>query len=169
MKKRSRSNSVDASGTNGGIVDSYFIVVDCKTELLKSKAAVELETALLNSSPGPRGRSSPISRHLESPIHPACPSGTPSTPVDIKSVPQIRKLSCKKLIYSYTFGEPTSTSTSSNDSSPKIVKKNTNRSPSSSRTCRSSSVSKGSSSTNHFKNHIEWTIGPINAVQKRKH
>lgn len=31
-------------------------------------------------------------------------SGTPGTPVDIKSVPQVRQLSCKKLIYSYTFG-----------------------------------------------------------------
>lgn len=31
-------------------------------------------------------------------------AGTPGTPVDIKSVPKVRQLSCKKLIYSYTFG-----------------------------------------------------------------
>lgn len=144
--------------------------VDYTTELQKSKAALDLETALLNSSPGPRAS------YLKSPSLSACfinrPS-TPNTPVDIKSVPQIRQLSCKKLIYSYTFGEPTPTnaSNSSNDSSPKTVKKNTNRSPSS-RNCRSSSVSKipssssSSKSSNHFTSQIEWSSGPI--PQNRK-
>lgn len=43
-------------------------------------------------------------------------AGTPGTPVDIKSVPQVRQLSCKKLIYSYTFGSNCADCGSSNSS-----------------------------------------------------
>lgn len=43
-------------------------------------------------------------------------TGTPGTPVDIKSVSQVRQLSCKKLIYSYTFGSNCADCNSSNSS-----------------------------------------------------
>lgn len=76
-------------------------------------------------------------------------AGTPGTPVDIKSVPQVRQLSCKKLIYSYTFGSnctgcsSNSCSSSSNDSSPivsgNVLNNNLNRSPTSN--CRQSFLS----------------------------
>lgn len=61
--------------------------------------------------------------------------GTPGTPVDVKSVPQVRQLSCKKLIYSYTFGSSNSSDCGSNspsDSSPNLFAKAAavvNRSP----------------------------------------
>ena len=164
------------------VIIHNHITVDYTT-LLKSQAAIDLETAL-NSSPGPNHHSHLI---FESPILSSISgsAGTPGTPVDIKSVPQIRKLSCKKLIYSYTFGSG-SGSSSSSDPSPKILKKpaashgrghksgNSIRSPS--QNCRQNYNANPAGSANNFdfKNHIEWSSGQMNApsslyTPKRKH
>ena len=61
-------------------------------------------------------------------------SGTPATPVDIRSVPQVRQLSSKKVIYSYTFGPQSG----SEESSPRPI----TRSPS--KNCRQNLKSKKS-------------------------
>jgi hypothetical protein len=129
-----------------GMCESWLGLLICSYFLEREKvkrAAIDVSKieSVLNypcEVPSTEGRCSPIFRTI-SPVQSTCPdaAGTPGTPVDIKSVPQIRQLSCKKLIYSYTFGshctDCSSNSCSSTDGSPNFFAKTAvnNRSPTS--------------------------------------
>lgn len=81
-----------------------------------------VENLQLFSSPGPAGNNKHITqlnsfRFSPPPLHQSCSMSSPllpsssrvssraaSSPVDVKSVPRVRKISTTKLAYSYTFG-----------------------------------------------------------------
>lgn len=168
MNKRNRSNSftIDHSKSGNCVIFSvavFLIMFICDFVALFLAALERL--CSLNSSPGPRRKSpkpteSPPPMSLFSNYQDllASPSffsalemndfgkstttnaSAPSTPVDIKSVSQVRQLSSKKVIYSYTFGGSEETGTTK-----KQADRATDRSPS--KNCRQNFQSKQA----HFK------------------
>lgn len=104
---------------------SFLLFFLLEREKVKSEV-LKIESVLNNSSELHLSEfrcSSPILSAIS-----CCSSGaagTPGTPVDIKSVLQVRQLSCKKLIYSYTFGSNCADcgSNSSCDASPNFFTK----------------------------------------------
>lgn len=101
--------------------------------------------------------------------------GTPGTPVDIKSVSQVRQLSCKKLIYSYTFGSSCADcyrSNSSCDGSPNFF----SNSPATVKSTATNTVSFNRSPTSNCRQNFNKSSGgqfiasniEIASTQKRK-
>ena len=91
-----------------------------KSKVLKNESVLN---SPFESHSSERRCSSPILSEI--PCRSSGSTCTPGTPVDIKSVPQVRQLSCKKLIYSYTFGSNCADcgGKSSCDSSPNFFAK----------------------------------------------
>lgn len=146
---------------------NFLFFVEREKVKRSSSDILKIESVLNSSISSEDRSSSPILTTI-SPVHfqkfTTCSgaAGTPGTPVDIKSVPQIRQLSCKKLIYSYTFGSNCSdcsaSSCSSNEASPSLFSKSANNRSSPINNCRQSFKK---TSSEFMSSNIEFASGPI--------